>query len=204
MNEGAIREVTFHPQTGQLRFRLALDAAPSLEAANQALSAFALRVTNAAMEEAAFAFDLAPSRTREGDGYLYRWSPASDAATLALNDMKAGDAVFVAIVAEDVAFGRALSQAFEGTLETVHPIELGPPAGAKVQAVQHNFSGRGGEERIYAVTGTTRPFEWDGTRLRWFKIAIETEHPRLIAAWADHLWLGYEGARRSGPIRTAP
>ena len=69
-----------------------------------------------------------------------------------------------------------------------------PPKVSRFDFIRHNFSGQGDGERIYGVTGIDAPWVFDGKTLQYIQAPLTGTgvHPGYIAAYKNHLILGYE------------
>lgn len=69
------------------------------------------------------------------------------------------------------------------------------PSGGRYLFENHNFYGIANRERMYAVNGVGRGFEWDGEVLSPIRTGVEgaLDKPTHIAIYKQHLILGFSG-----------
>ena len=64
--------------------------------------------------------------------------------------------------------------------------------GEKYEFANYNFFGQSSQQRMYGVTGTGNPFEYDGTMFLELETGFTSESPTQIAAHRNYLFVGYE------------
>lgn len=64
------------------------------------------------------------------------------------------------------------------------------PAGGRYRFFEHNFFGQAGQGRLYVANGISPPFEYDGDIAAFFETGA-SQHPFIVLAHKDHLFLGY-------------
>ena len=72
------------------------------------------------------------------------------------------------------------------------PSEQEITAGDRFRFVNYNFFGQSTQERMYGVSGSGEPFEYDGTTFLTLNTGVSGAFPIDIVAHENHLFIGYK------------
>lgn len=71
------------------------------------------------------------------------------------------------------------------------PVQQSVGDGEAFRFVNHNFFGLGNHERMYGLSGSGKPFEFDGSMFLELDTGVTTTFPTRIAVHENHLYVGF-------------